>query len=249
MKAIPQPVLQAVGFDDPDALRGFLHGLQHFAETAEFALHDLARPADHLADEKDRDRQGGQAEKGDDRILGHHHDDQANERENVAPQAGDDQIENLARSVGAEAQPVHEIGGMARGEIGDTLGKHAVVHALAEIGDDAIADIGHGHRLAVRGQTLDRVDGDDRRAEQPDQIIGLVHENTVHDLLDHVSGHGGRERDQKHEEDRQRIALGVLAALGEQQARNDLAGVFANQAGETALDAINPHVGRRCRAR
>ena len=91
-----------------------LQGLEHARAAGELAC---ARPCvmrlDQLAQDQHRRRHDDEAEQRHHRILHHHHGEQADQREQIAADRGDQQVEHLARGGGAGRQPRDEFGANA----------------------------------------------------------------------------------------------------------------------------------------
>ena len=65
--------------------------------TGELHARDAADAAHHLAKEQKRRRDDDEADQRHDRILHHHDGDKADERQQIAADRGDQQIDDLAR--------------------------------------------------------------------------------------------------------------------------------------------------------
>ena len=108
----PHHVFEREGLDGADALHRLLHGLQDARAAEELVAGDAVDAADHLAQHHERGRRHDEAEKRHDRVLIDHHREQADQREQIAADRGDDQVDDLARGGCAGGQPRHEFGGM-----------------------------------------------------------------------------------------------------------------------------------------
>ena len=69
----------------------------------------------------------------------------ASEREKVAPDGGDDQVQRLVRRRGAGRQPRDHLGAVALGEIAEILLLQPVEQPPLVFGDDAVADARQHH--------------------------------------------------------------------------------------------------------
>ena len=79
------------------------------------------------------------------------------------------------------------------------VGAHKVrEHARLEVGDDALADLVHQHRLAVVGEALDGEDGDHDQRQSHEHVAVLVGEHLVEHRLHHIGVRRGRRGDDNH---------------------------------------------------
>ena len=199
-RALPlaHEVFEGEGLDDADALRGLLQRLHHLHHAREFRGHD---PSHALSDLAHAERRHGHEHQGEDRehrVLRHHHDHEADDGQGVARQGRDQQVEGVARRLGDERLPRDELRRMRLAVIGDIHPQHLVEDARLDVGDDAVGDPRQRHLLAVGGEALDGVDGDDRRGDLPDSAELVRDEDLVDDLSDDPGRQRGRQGDQAH---------------------------------------------------
>ena len=191
--------------------------LHHLHRALELARHDLADAQPDLAHpdrSKRKEHQGEQRKQG---ILRHHHDDEADNRQGVAREGGDEKVEGAACRLRDECLPRDELGRMGAAVITDFHPQHLVEDALLDVGDNIVGDPRQDHLLTVGRQPLDSVDGNDRRRDLPDCLEVSADENLVDDPADDP----GRERrgdgDQGHHREGEGVALPVLGALIQQE--------------------------------
>ena len=129
-------------------------------------------PAHALADLAHAERRDGHEHQREDRehgVLRHHHDHEADDGQRVARQGRDQQVEGVAGRLGDERLPRDEFRRMRLAVIGDLHPQHLVEDARLDVGDDAVGDARQRHLLAVGGEALDGVDGDDGGGDLPDR--------------------------------------------------------------------------------
>ena len=163
-------LFEGEGLDDANALRRLLQRLHHLHRALELARHDLANAEPDLAHPDRGKRKEHQREERQQGILRHHHDDEADNRQGVAREGRDEEVENAARRLRDESLPRDEFGRMGAAVVADLHPQHLVEDALLDIGDNIVGDPRQDHLLAVGRQSLDRVDGHDRRGDLPDRL-------------------------------------------------------------------------------
>ena len=118
-------------------------------------------PLQQPVDAEDRGRaedQGDQRQVG---LLDDHHDDQADQRKQVAHEGGDDDVDHRARRLRALGQ-AHDQVGRRKGMIElDAVLEHAVVDHALPLGDDAVSGAAEEQRLHIGRETLDDEDRSD----------------------------------------------------------------------------------------
>ena len=129
----------------------------------------------------------------------------------------------------AEIHPVEEIGRMPLGKKRNTLRKQGVVDLALIVGNDAVADLGERHHLPVGRQPLRSEQRGKRSAENPDHRVVAVDEDAVDDVLHQIGGERRGTGDDRHEDKGAGIAPSVLATVGGEEARDELARVIAEQ--------------------
>jgi hypothetical protein len=212
-------------------LHGFLQGLHQFAGAGELAGDILARAAGEDAHHVNGRRHCHHAEDHHHGVLHRHDDDETNQCNEVAADARDDEVEHHARTGRAGVHAVEEFCRVAFGEKRDALREQRVVNLALIVGDDAIADLRQRDHLAVGRSALEREKSREGAAQDPDHLIIAVDEDAVDNMLHHVGGECGGRGDNAHKDERQRVAPGVLAAVGGEEARDDFTSIFAEQRG------------------
>ena len=109
---VAHEVFEREGLDDADALSGLLQRLHHLHRALELARHDLAHAEADLAHPDRGERKEHQREKRQQGILRHHHDDEADNRQGVAGEGRDEEVEDVAGRLRDESLTGDEFGRM-----------------------------------------------------------------------------------------------------------------------------------------
>ena len=136
--------------------------------AVELGARDRVNAPDQFAQDQECWRSDHEADEGHQRVLHHHYDGQADQRQQVAANRSDQQIDDLCRC----AAPVDR-----RRQILWNAGRRkaqAFTEQLAEnrtliVGNDAVADTREHHAVAICSKTLEseQYDGDDADRDDP----------------------------------------------------------------------------------
>ncbi len=170
----PHHVFEIEGLDDPESLDRFLHHLQEFGGAAELREDDGARLPDELASAEKCRRRHEQDDQRQERCLKEHDGREPDQRQKVPAECVEQEIEDPRRRRAAEGDLGGEFGGMTVRVESDALGEQFAEHPLLIFGDDTIGDAGHGHRLAVTGNSLQGEDGDHRGRDERDAAVAAA---------------------------------------------------------------------------
>ena len=77
----------------------------------------------------------------------------SDQREQIAADRRDEEVEHLARGGGAGGQPRHEFRAVAVGEEADVVLQQPREHPPLVVGDDAVADARQRERLPIGGES------------------------------------------------------------------------------------------------
>ena len=116
VEAFAQDILEREGLDDADALQRLLQRLQDADPAGELVLGDAANALDHLAQHQHRGREHDERHEREQRVSIDHDADQPDQREEIAADRVDEQIEDLRRRRRAGHEPGGEFRGVAIGK-------------------------------------------------------------------------------------------------------------------------------------
>ena len=154
-----------------------------------------------------------QAEQRHDRILQHHHDHEADQRQQIAADRGDDQVEHLRDRGRAHRHAREEFRGMPVGEEADVLA-HQLREQLPLVArEDGVGDPRQVDRMAVGRSTADREDHRDGDRQPEDGLEVAVAIGGVDHVLQQVGRERGRSRGDRHQHERNQIGPPVGGAL------------------------------------
>ena len=112
--------------------------------------------------------------------------DQPDQRQQVAAERGDQQVDDLGRRRGARAQPRDEFGRMPVGEEAEAFVEQLGEHAALIVGDDAVADLRKHDAVAVGGEPLGGEQRGGDAAENKDAGEVLIDIGLVDDVADQI---------------------------------------------------------------
>ena len=124
-------------------------------------------------------------------ILHQHDDDQRDQRQQIAPDRVDQQVENLGDRIGAGGQPRQKFRRMPLGEEGDAFAHQLGEQPALVVGEDGVADLRQDHGVAVGRRTLEDEDHDGDQRQHRDAAHVLVDIGLVDDLAEQIGGAGG----------------------------------------------------------
>ncbi len=193
-------VLHAVGLDLPETLEDLVEEAREVAERDLRPLRQPPHPAADVHDREHADRENHQRDQRHSPVRLDHHAGEHEDREEVAPDAG----EGLDRGVAREVDVVDEAGQqLARRVAVDELqvGRdQAVEHLRLHHHAKAEAGLLHQDRLSVAGETLDDRDGEEGERQHPEQRRVALAENLVQRRLDQLGLRSGGQADDEHQQ-------------------------------------------------
>ena len=227
-KALDQPggaallvPFHTIRFDVPGALEGLT---QQGGELADLGLGIGGHPANAPADRDDRaDRQWEDEKRneGEKPVLIEHHADQENDRHRVLADAR----QNIRRGVAQQRRVAGETGYQGAARMSVKIGEIGAHQPRKErdlhIGDDALADPGHQHGLAVIGDPLDEGKGERAAGDQQQQRPLARDKDAVEHRLHQPSAPGGAAGRQPHQQKRKQDAPHVRTHEIARQAPNE----------------------------
>ncbi len=154
--------LHAIRLDQARALEGLA---QQCRQLAHLGLRIGRNPAHSAADPDDRVDRHREDEERDQRqqpVLVEHDPDQENDGQRILADAAEDIRRGAAQQRGVAGEPRDQGTARMGMEIGEVGAHQPGEQRDLHIGDHALADAVHQHRLAVIGETLD--DGDSQRS-------------------------------------------------------------------------------------
>ena len=206
--------------DGADALQRFLHGFQNVGGAEELAVGESLDPFHELAQYQHCRRRHDEAEQRHQRILDHHHGDEADQEQDVAADRVDELVQNVGDGFRARCEPREKFRRMPFREEAD-----AFAHQLGEqpaliVGEDRVTDLRQDHGVTVGRDALDdeqedRHAGQSRDAGNVPCDIGLVD-----DLAQDVGRRRGRAGRDAHQNEGRQVAPPIDRALFHHQAAN-----------------------------
>ena len=214
-------ILERECLDDADALQGFLQRLHDACGAGELVQRNGLDAVDELAQDEHRRRHDDDAEQRHDRVLNGHDRGKPDQREEVAADRGNEQIEHLCGSGGASVQPRDEFRAVPVGKEADIMLQQACEQSALIFGNDAIADPRHCERLPIGGEPLDHENtgGHERKDNDAGQV--LVHVGLVDDVADEIGAKRGRRGSDHHHGERKGVAAPLSRGLLEQKAADE----------------------------
>ncbi len=211
-------VLERERLEGADALKGLLHGFENARAAGELMIRDGLDAADHLAQDQHRRRHHDDAEQGHHGVLHGHHRDKADERQQIATDRRDEQVEHLARRGGAGGEPGHELGTVAVGEKADVMLEQFREHPPLILGNDPVADARQSERLPVGGHRLDHENDGGHQGEGDDAGKIFVDVGLIDHVADQIRAQRGARRRNSHQAERDCIAPPLARRLFRQEA-------------------------------
>ena len=217
VEAFAHGVFQRERLDDADALQRLLQRLDDTGAAHELAVRDPFDAADQLAQHQQSRRRHHEGEKRHQRVFDDHDGDQPDQRQQVAAERGDQEVDDLRRRRRAGGEARDEFGRVPVGEKADALVEQLGEHAPLIVGDDAVADLRQQHAVAVGREAFGGEQGDGDAAEDEDAGEALVDVGLVDDVADQVGAErraAGRDR---HQREAERVFAPMHKALLGQQ--------------------------------
>ena len=217
VEARPHRVLERECLDGTDPLQPFLQGLENARIAGELLVGDRLDAVDQLAQDQHGWRHDDDAEHRHDRILDGHDGGKADEREEVASERGDEQVQHLGRCRSPGGEPRDEFRAVAVGKETDIVLQQPRKQATLVVGNDLVADARHRHRLPVGGHSLDREQRGGHQGEEDDAREILVDIGCVDHVADEIGAERGARRGNEHHPECQRIAPPLPGRLLDEQ--------------------------------
>ena len=245
VEALAHDIFEREGLDDVDALQRFLQRLHDARAAMELAARDGVDAADHLAQNQERRRYDHEAEERHHRVLHHHHRHQSDQRQQIASDRGDQQIDHLRGRGGAGGQPRDEFGRMAVGEKAEALVEQLGEHGALIVSDDPVADARKHHALAVSGEPFGGKQYGDECAERDDAGEITVDVGLIDDIADQIGAHRRAGGGNRHQGEGDRVFAPMHEALFGQQSPDQGKGAVTLVVGrwQDVLSFIRPLSG------
>ena len=213
--------LPVVGLDVARALKRLVEPGGEKAQLVERGRRDLAHALADLRDRIDRD---GKDDAGDQRelpVLFEHDADQKQQGQRILDHAGERVRDGVAHHVDVVGEPRDEPAGRRVLEEREVEAKDVGEDPALQIGDDALANEGHQHRLPVGGGAPDQRYPDDRDRDHDEQRAVLLQEDLVqhrlHEIGERCDGAGGKDHAEPGEQQPAQVGAHVLADEANQE--------------------------------
>ena len=157
--------------------------------------------------------------------------DERDQRQEIAAERGDQQVDDLRAGGGAGRKPRDEFGRVPVGKEAQAFAEQLGEHGALIVGDDAVADTREHHRVAVG---RDALDGEQERgdgAEHDDARQVLVDVSLIDDVADQIGAERGAGGGDRHEGESDRVLAPMHQALLGQQAPDQCGGAIARVGG------------------
>ena len=218
VEAHPHRVFEREGLERAHALQGLLQRLENLRAAGKLVVRDRLDAADHLAQDQHCRRHDDDAEERHDGILHSHDRGEADERQQIAANRGNEQVQHLACCGGPGREPGHELGAVAVGKEADVMLQQLGEHPPLIVGDDSIADACQRECLSIGRHRLDHEDHGGYQGEDDDSGEVLVHIGLVDHVANQIGAEGGAGGGNAHQAKRERIATPLAGRLFQEQA-------------------------------
>jgi hypothetical protein len=174
---------------------------------------DFLDTADQMPQRKDCRRENQHTDQRQDGLLRDHDDHESDERERIAAERIDDQIEYSRGGVGAVRDRHSIFRRMPVSEIGDWLTYQRIEQSALIFSRHPIAELRHRHRLAIHRETLDGAEHHRRYCNERDVLKAAVDVGVIRRLPGQVYQQARAAGTDGHEDDCGRIAPPMSSAL------------------------------------
>ena len=229
--ALAHGVFQRERLDGADALQGFLHRLQNVGGAGELGIGQPLDPLHQFSQHEERGRRDEPCEQRHIGVLIDHQSDQRDQRQQIAADRGDEQVEDLRHGGSALRQPVQKFRRVPVGKEADALIHQPRKHVALIAGDDGVGDLRQDDGVTVGRRALDHEQHHDHQRHRYDGLHVAVDIGLVDHLAQKPWQYGGDARRDDHQNGREHVAPPVNRGLLAQQAfdqRGGCGGVVAD---------------------